>query len=94
MIKISKLFHKDEPQKEIPMIEIQMENGTIERYPENFVIDEDYCVKCGNTYHWHLDCPSFKRQRQINSPIIAMKRIDAEHQGLDKCYQCQKYDNL
>ena len=92
-MKIANLFKKTEPPKERVMIEIQMENGSVEKYPENFVINEEYCVGCGDTYHWHMDCPSFKRMRDLK-PALAMSRKDAESKGLEKCWQCDDYDRL
>ena len=90
------LFNKKEPSKEKEMIEIQMENGSVERFPESFVIDKEYCVKCGSSYHWHLDCPNFRESRKlkINLPLKAMKRYDADAQGLEKCWKCDEYDRL
>lgn len=91
-MKIANLFKKTEPPKERAMIEIQMENGSVEKYPENFVVDDGYCVACGTMYHTHLDCPVFKREREIHHPLKAMKRYNADANGLDHCWQCKQYE--
>lgn len=95
-MKLANLFKQKDPPKEKVMIEIQMENGSVEKYPENFVVDKPYCVKCGNTYHWHLDCPSFAESRKFeaNLPLVAMKRSDADAQCIESCWRCQEYDRL
>ena len=78
------------------VLDIVMQDGTIEQYPENLKITDGInCVVCEgfDDYHVHLDCPSFKMQR-AHHKMIAMYRKDAERKGIFLCYKCKEWNEL
>ena len=78
------------------ILDVLMQDGTIEQYPENLHITDGIngamCKGC-NFYHTHLDCPIFKMERKHNK-IIAVYRTDAESQGTFQCSKCKEWDKL
>ena len=77
------------------MISVLMQDGTIEKYPENFMITDGInCAVCyGEQYHTHLDC-EYLRNERITRKVKGMYIKDAERQGIYKCFNCKELDIL
>ena len=93
---------KGDPDENIPqkpnepeIISVLMQDGTIEKYPENFrITDGINCAVCnGIVYHTHLDCQYLKNERII-SKVKGMYIKDAESKGIYKCFNCKELDDL
>ena len=79
-----------EKPKKIPVI---MMNGSIEEYAPTFhITDGKHCiVNEGKTiYHTHFDCPRI----DLSLPLHGMVVYDAERELIEKCFQCQQWDDL
>ena len=81
----------DEPE----IISVLMMDGSIEEYPENFMITDgvNCCIRQGDCYHTHLDCEIFKHEKHLGR-ARGMTIKDAEKQGIYKCPICKDLDEL
>ena len=73
------------------MISIQMQDGTVEEYPEGFIITDGInCVVClGGCYHTSLDCSNLRRERENCSiPVRGLNIEDAIKQKIYHCQNC------
>ena len=78
------------------ILDVLMQDGTIEQYPENLhITDGINGAMCEgfNFYHTHLDCPYFKLERSHNK-IIAVYRKNAERDAIFQCSKCKEWDEL
>lgn len=75
------------------MIPVIMMDGSIEKYHPHFhITDGKHCiVNEGKTiYHTHFDCPRI----DLSLPLHGMVVYDAERERIEKCFQCQQWDEL
>ena len=78
-------------------ITVHMQDGTVEEYPEKFIItDGENCVVCmGQYYHTSLGCDSLHWE-WVNSsnPIKGMYIKDAKKQKITYCEKCSRDNYL
>lgn len=95
-----RLFKKKEtprPTLEHPLIQIEMPDGTVQEYPENFhITDGIHCVVCrGDFYHTHFDCENLQWEKDnTGNPIRGMFLKNAKSEHLTKCMNCDRQDYL
>lgn len=83
-------FDVDLPrQRTIPIL---MQDGTVEEYPDTFMITDGInCVYCtGDMYHTHFDCEFFRDELSWNHQAKGMYIRDAERKGIYQCYECKR----
>ena len=88
------LPNKKTPQK---MLDILMQDGTIQQYPESFYITDGInCVVCmGQYYHTSLDCENLAWERQHSSEKLkGMYVKDAKSQKMTYCADCSRENYL
>ncbi len=73
-------------------VSVLMQDGSVEEYPEHFIITDDKnCVVCNSKlYHTSLDCNYLQTEMSSGTQVKAMKIYDAEAQCFEYCYECQK----
>lgn len=103
-MKLSKLFKKsvkENKTKEInPTIKVEplsvaveMQDGSIEEYSENFIITDGInCVTCGgDLYHTSFDCETLRWERKkYKESLKALTIKEAKSKGLTYCYDCSR----
>lgn len=77
-------------------VSVLMQDGKVEEYPEHFMItDGKNCVACsGKLYHTSLDCKYLRDEMLGGRQVKAFNVHDAERQGMEYCYECQKEKDL
>ncbi len=78
------------------MIEVSMPDGTIQKYPEGFMITDGNCVVCSSDlYHTSLNCENLKWEMEhSNNILIGMSRKDAAKKKLGYCMNCSRENYL
>ena len=74
-------------------VSVLMSDGTIDEYPENFLItDKVNCVICNsNCYHFALDCEHLKWETEQGDPQIKGLTIkEAKKMGKYACMDCDR----
>lgn len=74
-------------------VSVEMQDGSIEEYSENFIITDNInCVTCGgDLYHTSFDCEALKWEREkYKRPLKALTIKEAKSKGLTYCYDCSK----
>lgn len=73
------------------MIPVKMQDGTIQDYPEDFIITDgvNCVVSQGKYYHTSLDCENLKWELANCNPMrTGMNVKDAKKQGMIHCANC------
>lgn len=98
--KFNEMFpNENEPEadKSIKPVRVLMLDGTTEEYDGMFhITDGINCMVCDGSpfYHTHMDCETIQDAVRHGFRIRAMEIYEANHKGIDKCYQCQKKDDI
>lgn len=102
--KIAKKFNEMFPNENEPEIDksnkpvrVLMFDGTIEEYDSRYhITDGVNCMVFDGSpfYHLHMDCEDIQSAVRHGFQIRAMKIREAESKCMDKCYQCQKKDDI
>lgn len=74
-----------------PKITVEMQDGSIEEFSENFIITDGInCVTCGgDLYHTSFDCEALKWEREkYKESLKALTIKEAKSKGFTYCYEC------
>lgn len=84
------------PTFEEKTVSVLMQDGSVEEYPETFIItDGENCVVCNSKmYHTNLDCEYLKTEMSGNKTLKAMYVTDAKSKGFSYCYRCSVSNKL
>lgn len=78
------------------MVPVLMPDGTIEKYNENFAIEDGkHCVVChSKSYHTRFQCKKFREEQNVfHDQVRGLKIYDAEAQGYSFCYYCKEAED-
>ncbi len=85
-------FKKKEPPKPYKRkISVVMPDGTVDEYPEDFIItDKTNCIVCNsNYYHFKFDCCRLQWEKEHGDDTIKGMTIkDAKKAGKSVCDEC------
>lgn len=91
------LFSRKKKEPPTRTVSVQMQDGTVENYPESFMITDGInCVICmGKYYHTNLDCENLQWEvKNSSSPIKGMYIKDAKKQKITFCANCSRIKYL
>lgn len=89
------LFKKKTSPPPTKTVQVHMADGTIQDYPEHFMItDKINCVICNSAlYHTSLDCECLRWEMQNSSePLNGMTIKDAKAMKKTFCQECSRVD--
>lgn len=93
------LNKKNEPSSNVVpknKVSVLMQDGTIEKYDEKFIItDGENCVVCNSKfYHTSLDCENLKFEMKSGEQLKAMFIKDAKKENFTYCANCSRENYL